>query len=87
MNKEMTIRDILDGWDGEMVEVTLVTGEKVSGPISVFGAGVGELFSINVDLPGETIYRIDAVIGARWIANYPSEGELTLDAMRAELSS
>lgn len=63
--KEMTMRDILDGWDGDVVRLTLTTGEKVQGHISLFQ--VGELVAVNVDHPDETIYRIDAVIGACWI--------------------
>lgn len=62
---EMTMRHVLEGWDGDEVEVTLVTGEKVRGQISVFGTG--ELVAVGLDTDAETIYRIDAVIGARWI--------------------
>lgn len=64
-SKEMTMSDILQDWDGDEVEITLITGEKVRGQIGVFYTG--ELVAVGMDTDAETIYRIDAVIGARWI--------------------
>jgi hypothetical protein len=64
--REMSIATILSDWDGDVVQLTLTTGEKVTGQISLFMTG--PLVAVNVDLPEETIYQISAIIGVRWVS-------------------
>lgn len=65
-SEPMTLTSILETWDTDRVELTLTTGEKVSGVIAMFGTG--PLVAVGVDTPSETIYQLSAVIGARWIS-------------------
>lgn len=63
--KPMTIESVLADWDGDEVELTLSTGQKVSGVISL--AYDAQTVIIGVDTADETLYRTSAVIGARWV--------------------
>lgn len=61
----MNLQSILMGWDGDHVQITLSTGEKVEGGMQI--AHEGQVVFMNVDQENETVWRTDHIIGVKYL--------------------